>query len=208
VRRLGTMLSAGIGITEHQAKAAVRSAGGMTRSPSSTPSRTTPSKASLWSVSPPPLRRVPAARRSRRSGTHAGAGAGASGRHGRCPVRRQHADPGRAAGSRRWPPRRCPGPRLRRPGDLGPMRRHDLRAQGVQRRDISRGGPPGSRPRHRRGTDDPAVRYRGHGEVVWGTAPGRTRRVRGDGPRRGPGAHRRAPARGLGGRRNGLGPLR
>ena len=53
-RRLGTMLSSGIGITEHQAERPSGSAGGTTRSPSSTPSLTMPSKAPPWSVSPPP----------------------------------------------------------------------------------------------------------------------------------------------------------
>ncbi len=118
------------------------------------------------------------------------------------------APPGRAAGSRHGPPRRRPRPHRSGPGDLGPLRRHDLRAEGVQRRDLGRGGLPRSRSRHRRGAHHPAVRHRGHGQIVRRTAPGRAGRVRGDGPRRGPGAQRRAPARGLASRRGGVGPLR
>jgi hypothetical protein len=54
----------------------------------------------------------------------------------------------------------------------------------LQRRDRSRGGQPGTRSRHRRSAHHPAVRHRGHRQVVRRAAAGRPGRVRGDGPRR------------------------
>ena len=161
-------------------------ADGTTRSPSSTPSLTTPSKAPPWSVSPPPAstyssgavnstRQRARWRRLERAAAMDDAQFGARAleiRAAQLALAAGHLHDARAHISAAL-------------AISGPLRRHDLRGQGMQRRDFHRGGLPGSQPPHRRGAHNPAVRHRGHGKIVWRTASGRTCRVRGDGPRRG-----------------------
>ena len=141
VRRQGRMLSSGIGITEHQAEAAVRVGRWDDALALLDAFPYVDLEAPPWSVSPPPASMY-------------SSGAVNSTRR-RARWRRPWSEPPPwtmptvptpGSGPRSWPrqqpPRRRPRPCLGGPGGLGPLRRHDLRAQGVQRRDLDRSGLP------------------------------------------------------------------